>query len=120
MAVNDLAGGGDLGSFTPEQLFAGDAPIHTDAGISAGDISKYEVVKRTAGVTLTRTANTGSDTGKDYVIAAQPAVGVGVNVPYFDGGHFNHAALVWPANLSTLALRKAFFQGTPIFIGKIS
>lgn len=124
MPVNDLAGSNlTLGSYTPEQLYAGDAPIHTDAAKSGSVITKYEVVKKSnvSGVwTVTRVANVGSDTGKDYVIAAQGATAAGKDTPYFDAGNFNHAVLVWPADLTTLAARKAFFGGTPIFIGHIT
>jgi hypothetical protein len=124
MPVNDLAGSNlNLGSYTPEQLFAGDAPIHTDAAKSGTVIAKYEVVKKTvaSGVwTVSRVANVGADLGKDYVIAAQPATAAGKDTPYFDGGNFNHALLVWPADLDTLPKRKAFFSGTPIFIGHIT
>lgn len=123
MPVNDLAGSNlNVGSYTPEQLYAGDAPIHTDAAKAGTAISKYEVVKKsvTAGVwTVSRVATVGSDTGKDYVIAAQPSA-TGKDTPYFDAGNFNHAVLVWPSDLDTLAKRKAFFAGTPIFIGHIT
>lgn len=120
MAINDLAGAGPVASFIPELLYAGDAPIHTDAGISGTALFKYEVAKRTLGMTISRVANVGADTGKDYVIVAQPISAAGVETPYFDAGNFNHAVLRWPADLDTLAKRKAFFQGTPIFIGHIA
>lgn len=120
MAINDLAGAGPVAAYAPELLYAGDAPIHTDAGISTTALVKYEVAKRTLGTSIGRVANVGADTGKDYVIVAQPITGAGVETPYFDAGHFNHAVLTWPADLNTLAKRKAFFQGTPIFIGHIA
>lgn len=119
MAVNDLAGGGDIGTYTPEQLFAGDAPIHTGAAPATTDISKYEVVKKTVATgAVARVANVGSDVGQDYVIAAQPTAN-GKACPYYDAGHFNHAVLIWPADLDTLVKRQAFFRGTMIFIGEI-
>lgn len=31
--------------------------------------------------------------------------------PYYTGGDFNHAALVWPASIDTLAERRAAFAG---------
>lgn len=39
--------------------------------------------------------------------------------PYYSGGFFNHAALVWPAGAPTLAARKAAFLGTNISIGSV-
>lgn len=117
--VNDLAGGSAINGLTPEQLFAGEIVPHTDAGVSTTAISKYEVVKRSATNTLARTADTSTDSGKDYVIAAQPASGTGVNVPYYDHGHFNADILVWPANLDTFAKRKNFFAGTNISVSQL-
>jgi len=119
MAVNDLAGSELVASFSPEQLYAGEAPIITGYATATSDISKYEVVKRAAGAdTVARVANVGSDDAKDYVIAAQPTAN-GKACPYFDAGFFNHAVLVWPADLDTLAKRKAFFRGTTIRVGRI-
>lgn len=48
-------------------------------------------------------------------IAAQAAT-VGMGVPFFTGGVFNDQALVWPAELTTLAQRKAVFDRTNIQI----
>lgn len=121
MPVNDLAGSATYGPFGTEQLFAGERNNHTDAGISGSAvIAKYEVCKRTLGKTISRVADTTTDTGKDYVIVAQPIAGVGTKVPYYDGGHFNMDILVWPANLNTELLRKQFFNGTNISVSKLS
>lgn len=130
MGVNDLAGGGDAGSYTPELLYAGSSDITTDAAPLIGtiDVDKYEIVVLTAaGIRKFIDADPDAipdpiegDVAASCVIAAQPVSGAGADCPYFSAGKFNHAALVWPASLDTYAKRKAFFQGTPIHIGKIS
>lgn len=121
MAVNDLASGGLAGTWTPQQLFAGDAPIVTDAALSlVASISKYQVVALTdTGIT---TFVVGTHTAAQAVIAAQPVTAIGQQVPYFSAGFFNHAALVWPTGtaLDTFEERKKFFQGTDIHIGHIT
>ena len=121
MAVNDLAGDALPASYTPEHLFAGDAPVVTDAAPSlVASIAKYQVVALTAtGVT---TFIPGTHTAAQGVIAAQPITAIGQQVPYYSAGFFNHAALVWPAGtaLDTFVERKAFFNGTPIHIGHVN
>lgn len=123
MSINDLAGGGDAGSYDPELLYAGEAPVVTDAAplVGAITVAKYEVVTMTATGIRKIVAGGGTpDTGDKCVIAAQPVAGAGNDCPYFAAGKFNHAALVWPPELSTYALRRAFFAGTGIHIGRIA
>jgi len=43
----------------------------------------------------------------------------GVFVPIFISGGFNHEALVWHANLDTLAKRQAAFAGTPVYVQQL-
>lgn len=127
MAISDLAAGGvEHGPYTPEQIFAGDAPIVTGNAVAAADLDKYQVVKLTASG-LSETFDFTGDMdpalvlptlGMNCVITAQ-AASSGDNCPYFSAGFFNHAALSWPAELDTLAKRKAFFANTPIQIGEI-
>lgn len=118
MAVNDLASGVDVvGTYTPEQLFAGEADITTGQSVAvSATIAKYQVCVLLA--TGLSTDFTGVTTGDKCVIAAQPAT-TGQAVPYYLSGYFNHAALVWPAAQDTLAKRKAFFAGTPIHVGSV-
>lgn len=130
MAVNDLAAGGtEHGPYVPEQLFAGDAPIVTGHSVAAVDIDKYEVCVLTASGLTNVFDMDGSGAiatpgvvlphqGTNCVIAAQSALS-GDNCPYFSSGFFNHAMLVWPSALDTLAKRKAFFAGTSIQVGEI-
>lgn len=128
--ANDLAAGGvEHGPMTISQLFAGEAPIVTGHSVALADLDKYQVVVLTA-TGLSETFDfDGSGTigtagvvlpvqGINCVITAQAAT-TGQNVPYFSSGCFNHAALVWPTELDTLAKRKAFFAGTPIQIDSI-
>lgn len=51
-------------------------------------------------------------------IAAQAAT-VGEGIPYFSGGVFNHAALVWPAAIDTFDERRAAFDRTNLQISKL-
>lgn len=131
MAVNDLAAGGtEHGPYTPEQLFAGDAPIVTGHAVAAVNLKKYEVCVLTAsGLTNvfdfdgegdgnTLGAITLPHQGSNCVITAQAAVATD-NCPYFSSGFFNHEMLEWPVALDTLAKRKAFFAGTSIQVGAI-
>lgn len=125
MAINDLASGGvEHTPYTPEQLYAGEAPIVTNWAPALADLDKYQVVLLTPtglseawdmdgngaigtpGVVL-------PPVGVNAVITAQPALS-GQKCPYFAAGAFNHELLVWPAALDTLAKRKAFFGSSPI------
>jgi hypothetical protein len=59
--------------------------------------------------------------GKAIGITAE-AVGASdapADVPYYSGGVFNHEALVWPAATSTLAARRAAFNGTNIEVASL-
>lgn len=125
---NYLAGNGDLGSWEPTQIFAGESDIVTEGGICAADITIYQVIaKNAAGAMVPHdpTATTGA--GDDAVpapqsvaigIAAQPAKN-GQNVPYYIGGVFNGAALTWHSSLDTLVKRQAVFDRTNIHIGNL-
>ncbi len=59
--------------------------------------------------------------GKAIGITLEPvaAVDEDVNCPYYSGGIFNHEALVWPAAVSTLAARRAAFNGTNINVASL-
>lgn len=118
--ANDLAAGGtEFGPLNYDQLFAGEAPIITGNAVAATVIQKHEVVTVLANGQLSNDF-TGVSDGAKCVIAAQAAQ-IGQSVPYFAGGSFNDAKLVWPAGASfdTLVERKRFFMGTPIHIGTI-
>jgi len=57
---------------------------------------------------------------KDTVIVSQDTP-IGAYAPYWDSGHFNDAAIVWPdyPQFDTYEKRKAFFAGTNIRIGRV-
>lgn len=50
MVDKTLAGNGDLGSFTPEHLFAGEAPVRTSRGVFLTGLvfEQFEVVAKNA------------------------------------------------------------------------
>lgn len=118
MAVNDLAAGSLVGTWAPEQLLAGEAPVTTDAAPALAAITKYQLIAVTAtGVTP---FVSGTHTADQAFIAAQP-VSYGKQCPYFKSGCFNHEIVVWPAGtaLDTYAERKAFFGNSPLTVGKL-
>lgn len=127
MNTDDLAGGQTLlGSTAPEELLAGEAKLVTDwAPVTTGEgvtFSKFEVFALNSAGSVVKYNPAASDTTATPVgILAQPiAAETTTKVPYFVGGFFNHAALVWPASLTTLAARKEVFLRTPIEIGELS
>lgn len=123
----DLASGEtSLGSYSPEELFAGEsktvtdwAPIVTDGSTS---FAKFEVIALSAAGSIIKYVPGGSgDQITPQGIMAQPvAISQTTKAPYFSAGFFNHAALVWPGSQTTLAARKAVFLRTPIEIGELS
>lgn len=118
--MQDLAGGALHGPLNYELLFAGDTPPPSSGrAVAATAIAKYEVCTILANGQISNDF-TGVTDGAKCVIAAQPG-GIGANIPYFDGGCFNDALLVWPAGTSfdTLVERKRFFMGTNIKIETI-
>jgi hypothetical protein len=128
MSGSDLAGNATEGTYTPTELFAGEAKVITQVDEVADDIQKYQVVGKTDGgniVPLDPAATDGSEVA--YGIATQ-AVNAGSeyldgrnnSVAVYVGGFFNHEALIWPASLGSLAARKKAFQGTGIQIGHVN
>lgn len=108
------------------------------ATVSGAVVTLIAVVGGTAGNSITTTesgtgASFGAATlenggttqtttyGKAIGITAEPigASDAPVDTPYYSGGVFNHEALVWPAATSTLALRRAAFNGTNIEVASL-
>lgn len=123
----DLASGQtSLGSWTPEELFAGDADVVTDFAPITTDgstsFAKFEVIALDSSGNIAKYNPAGSaPVNVPRGILAQPiAISQTTKAPYFSAGYFNHAALTWPGTLTTLAARKAVFLGTPVFIGELS
>lgn len=117
---NYLAGNGDLGSWEPTQIFAGEADIVTEGGPAGADIAIYQVIAKNAAGAMVPYNPTTPDAPEATAIgiAAQPAKS-GQNVPYYIGGVFNHAALGWPSTVDTLVKRQAVFDRTNIHIGNL-
>lgn len=118
---NYLAGNGDLGSWEPTQIFAGESDIVTDGGACGAAVTIYQVVaKNAAGAIVPHdpTAKDGENPAPQATaigIAAQPSEN-GKNIPYYIGGVFNHAALTWHSSLDTLAKRQAVFERTNLHV----
>jgi len=118
MAVNDIAAGSLVGTWAPEQLFAGEAPVTTDAAPALAAITKYQLIAvTTTGVTP---FVSGTHTADQAFVAAQ-AASIGQQTPYYKSGCFNHEIIGWPAGtaLDTYAERKAFFGNRPLSVGKL-
>lgn len=114
-----LAGSGTLGTWTPTQLFAGEADIVTDSGIAAADIAMYQVIAKNAAGKFVPHAPSATDGTQTAIgIALQPTKN-GNGVQYYTGGCFNHAALGWDSTLDTFEKRQAVFDRTNIQISKI-
>lgn len=116
-----LAGGlTDEGDFFPFELFAGESDIVTSQGTAfTTALAQFLVVSRNSGGTLIAwDGTTVSGVGRPFAITAQPIAANGMG-PIFVGGVFAHDALIWPPGVTTLAARKAAFDGTDILIGSI-
>jgi hypothetical protein len=120
--MRDLAGDTTLGTYTPVQLYAGEAPIvtfnyKTAAGVT---LAKYEVFAVNSSGDAIKFDPAGSaPANKAVSIAMQPAAAAS-SFPNIQAGAINHEALVWPASgIATYALRRAAFQGTPIHIMRL-
>lgn len=119
-AMVRLAGNGDLGSYEPTNLFAGEQDIITDGGEVAIAFAKYQVIAKNAAGKLIPYDPTVADAPAAVAIGiANEAGTVGSYAPYYLGGGFNHEALVWPATVDTLAKRQAVFDRTNIHIGNL-
>lgn len=108
------------------------------ATVAAGVVTLTALVGGTAGNSITTaetstsasfggaTLSGGSATatatyGKAIGITLEPIAASEGNVdcPYYSGGIFNHEALVWPAAVTTLAARRAVFNGTNINVASL-
>lgn len=115
-----LAGTGTLGSFTPEQLFAGECNIRTTRKtFTAGAVfAQFEVVGlNPAGTKIVKLADAA---GEAHFVTAHAidtsADGYNADAdgPVYEEAVFNHEILVWPAAADTLAERQAMFaRGNP-------
>lgn len=119
MTYPTLAGDRDQSAAAPAQLFAGDSEIITDSAPALADIAQWEVCVLTdTGVTPYVVATHTGDALRKLVVS-QVAVVTGQQCPYYSAAKLNHAVLVWPATINTLALRKSLVQGTMIQLGHL-
>lgn len=122
---SDLAANRDLGSYTPDQLFAGEMDIATtDYPCAAATVlEKYRVVGVITASGLIVPHDPAANDGSQFAvgIACQPkaAGSAQKQVSIYVAGCFNHAMLVWNAATDTVPERKAAFARTPILIEEI-
>lgn len=112
-----LAGNDSLTLSAPTQVFAGDAPVTTNRaqGGTSVTLAQYTVIAIVADKIVQWDPAGSGDVTKAAGILATPLDTVakpGSWAPYYTGGDFNHAALVWPAAIDTLAERRAAFAQT--------
>ena len=122
--MQDIASGAEnLGTYTPVQLFAGQAPIISDSVVVASgqNLAKYQVFAIVGGkaVAFDSTDAAGAEVAAGIMAQAVDATDGDARGPAFFGGFFNHAALVWDTPTDTLAERRAAFAGTDIHIGEV-
>jgi hypothetical protein len=122
--AQDLAGDNTLGTLTPLQLYAGEAPIVTSRvkGATGLTFAKFEVYAlNAAGEAIKHDPTATAGTAPTFArgIMAQPLTVAASWNPCFTGGAFNHEALVWHASLTTLGARQVAFAGSDIHIEKL-
>jgi hypothetical protein len=85
-------------------------------------LAHSNTVPTLSGTTLTGGAIAEADSfRRPYAIAAQPVAAAtpGVYIPFYQGGVFNHEALIWPDDVATLAQRRRAVAGTGLYIGQL-
>lgn len=114
MVDKALAGYSTVDTFTPDQLYAGEADIVTTQGVvgaASGALEKYQVVAEVAGllVAYNKEGADGSEIPYGVLPHAIPDSGVDQDTPVIVGGVLNFDVLV--ADDATYAvLRAAFAQ----------
>jgi len=120
MVDKTLAGNGDLGSFTPEHLFAGESGVvRTSRGVFAAGLvfAQFEVVAKNAAGKFVKLTQAGggaiADNAEAICMHAIDTSATGYNAdteaPVYEEGVFNHQLLTWPAAYDTLPERQAAF-----------
>ena len=120
----DIAAGQSvLGTFVPTQLFAGEAPIITndyviDAGVTVVKHGVYAL--NATGEVIEYDPAGSAPATTPRLIASQDGAALD-RISFFEGGMFNHEALVWPVSLTTFDARRAVFGSTgTIKIGQLA
>ena len=120
MVDKTLAGNGDLGSFTPEHLFAGESGVvRTSRGVFLTGLvfAQFEVVAKNAAGKFVKLTQAGggviTDNAAAITMHAIDTSATGYNAdaegPVYEEGVFNHEILTWPAAVDTLPERQAAF-----------
>jgi len=107
----------------PIQLWAGEAPKHTDTFPPAPGVAfeKYEVFAVNAAGQAIKFDPAGSDGAEKPVGFTAQAFAAGAKgVAGYTSGAPNHEVLKWPSSLDTYAKRRVAFLGTPMFIGELN
>ena len=108
----DLAAYEVLGTRNPFQLWIGEAPIITDAGVSAvATLPIYSLAALLADNTIVA-FDPATHNAKQAVITAVQIDAIGQAVPYWDSGKFNHESVNFPAAWNTYEERKTGLQGS--------
>lgn len=117
---NMLAEGVTLeNTFAPFELWAGESDLVTSQGTAGANLAQFTVIARNpAGKIVAWVPAATDSTAKAIGFLAQAAVNNGP-AAYYTGGVPNHAALIWPAGVTTLDARKAAFDGTNITISAL-
>lgn len=89
-----------------------------EAGVAGNSITTTEAGTNTSFGAATLTGGSDVAAGPAIGITAQP-IPAGTGGPLYTGGIFNHEALVWPASVTTIAARKAAFDGTNIGVRQL-
>lgn len=112
MVDRSLAGFSDEGTFTPDQLYAGEADIVTTQGVvgaASGALPQYQVVAQVAGllVAYDSAGADGSEVPYGVLPHAIPDAAADQDTPVIIGGVLNFDVLV--ADAATYAALKAAF-----------
>lgn len=115
-----LAGNGDLGSFTPEQLFAGESGVVRTSRktfLTGLVFAQFEVVGLNGAgkvVKLVDAAGAAHFVTPHAIDTSATGYNADADAPVYEEAVFNHEILVWPAAADTLAERQAMFaRGNP-------
>lgn len=122
-----LAQSGAINVPQPVNLFAGSKPVSTNRAPLADEnqFEQYQVIAILDGAIVPHNPAAADASAEAVGILCNSAdtttaTGTtGQSAAYYNGGDFNHEALVWDASLTTLAQRAAEFLRTDIAISTI-